>query len=373
VAAPLDRRQFLGRSLTAGVGLIAVGGGASSLLAACSSDKKSTTAAGTTLPSGSTGTAAPGSLGTLDYQLSWIKNVEFAGAYIADTDGLYTAAGFSKVNLLSGGPNVTQDAVVDSGGAFVGISAPDITASGIVNNGNKLIAVAALFQKNPFCVMSLAKNPLPNPQAMIGKKIGVQSVNEPVWNAFLKANAINPSDITLVPAQFNPQPLVDGEVDGWFSFITNEPNLLKVQGVDTVTFLLNDYKYPLVSQIYIVQTDTLTKERDKLKAFLLAEIKGWHASLKDPARGANLAVTKYGADQGLDEAEQTLESKAQNLLILDDRTKTEGIMTVTPDQITENIATLALSGIDITGDKLFDMSVLNEVYAENPDLKTVAL
>ena len=48
-------------------------------------------------------------------------------------------------------------------------------------------------------------------------------------------------------------------------------------------------------------------------------------------------------------------------------------MTVTPEQITENIATLALSGIDITGDKLFDMSVLAEVYAENPDLKTVAL
>ena len=373
MATPLDRRQFLGRSLTAGAGLVVVGGGASSFLAACSSDKKTTTSAGTTLPSGSTGTAAPGSLGTLDYQLSWIKNVEFAGAYIADTDGLYTAQGFSKVNLISGGPNVTQDAVVDSGGAFVGISAPDITASGIVNNGNKLIAVGALFQKNPFCVMSLASNPLPNPQAMIGKKIGVQSVNEPVWNAFLKANDINPSDITLVPAQFDPTPLANGEVDGWFSFITNEPNLLKVQGIDTVTFLLNDYKYPLVSQIYIVQTDTLTKERDKLKAFFKAEIQGWHAALKDPARGANLAVTKYGSDLGLTEDEQVLESKAQNLLILDDRTKTEGIMTVTPEQITENIATLALSGIDITGDKLFDMSVLAEVYAENPDLKTVAL
>jgi ABC-type nitrate/sulfonate/bicarbonate transport system substrate-binding protein len=352
--------------------LVVVGGGASSFLAACSSDKKTTTSSGTTL-GGSTGTVAAGSMGTLDYQLSWIKNTEFAGAYIADTDGLYTAAGFSKVNLISGGPNVTQDAVVDSGGAFVGISAPDILASGIVNNGNKLIAVGALFQKNPFCVMSLASNPLPNPQAMIGKKIGVQSVNEPIWNAFLKANSINPSDITLVPAQFDPTPLANGEVDGWFSFVTNEPNLLKVKGVDTVTFLLNDYKYPLVSQIYIVQTDTLTKERDKLKAFLKAEIMGWHAALKDPARGAHLAVTKYGSDLGLDEAEQVLESKAQNLLILDDRTKTEGIMTVTKEQIAENVATLALSGVDIKGDQLFDLSVLAEVYAEHPDLKTVTL
>jgi hypothetical protein len=136
-----------------------------------------------------------------------------------------------------------------------------------------------------------------------------------------------------------------------------------------VNFLLNDHNYPLVSQIYIVQTDTLTKERDKLKAFLTAEIRGWHEALKDPARGANLAVTKYGSDLGLTEEEQVLESKAQNELILDDRTKTEGIMTVTQAEIEANVATLALSGIDIEADKLFDMSVLAEVYDENPDLK----
>ena len=69
------------------------GGSASSLLAACSSDKKTTSSSGTTVAGGSSGTVAPGSLGKLDYQLSWIKNVEFAGAYIADTKGYYTDAG----------------------------------------------------------------------------------------------------------------------------------------------------------------------------------------------------------------------------------------------------------------------------------------
>ena len=65
---------------------------------------------------------------------------------------------------------------------------------------------------------------------MKGKKIGVQAVNEPVWNAFLKAAKIDPGDVTKVPAQFDPQPLVAGEVDGWFSFFTNEPNLLQHAG-----------------------------------------------------------------------------------------------------------------------------------------------
>ena len=39
---------------------------------------------------------------------------------------------------------------------------------------------------------------------MIGKKIGVQATNEAVWNAFLKANNIDPSKINKVPVQFDP-------------------------------------------------------------------------------------------------------------------------------------------------------------------------
>jgi ABC-type nitrate/sulfonate/bicarbonate transport system substrate-binding protein len=367
VAAPLDRRQFLGRSLTAGVGLIAVGGGASSLLAACSSDKKTTSASGTTLAGGSSGTVAPGSLGKLAFQLSWIKNVEFAGSFIADTNGIYKANGFSDVNLISGGPSVTQDAVVASGSALVCTSAPDITSPAILQ-GADIIAIGAQYQKNPFAIMSLATNPIPTPQDMIGKKIGVQATNTSAWTSFLKANSINESDLTTVPVEFNPQPLTTGTVDGWFSFITNEPIALKEQGFDTVTFLLNDYKYPLVSQIYVVQTSSLTQKRDQLKAFLKSEIMGWHESLKNPQTGADLAANVYGKDQNLDAAEQGLESIAQNKLILDDRTKTEGIFTVPQSMIDATVATLAIGGVDIAGDKLFDMSVLTEVYQENPDL-----
>ncbi len=369
MAAPLDRRQFLGRSLTAGVGLVVVGGGASSLLAACSSDKKTTSTSSGTTPSGSSGTVAPGSLGKLDFQLSWIKNVEFAGAYIADTNGIYKANGFADVNLISGGPSVTQDAVIASGSALVCTSAPDITSTAILG-GADIIAIGAEYQKNPFCIMSLATNPIPTPSDLVGKKIGVQATNTSAWTSFLKANNIAESDVTTVPVEFDPTPITTGTVDGWFSFITNEPIVLKEQGFDTVTFLLNDYKYPMVSQIYVTQVASLQSKRPQLKAFLKSQIMGWHESLKNPQTGADLAANTYGKDQGLDAAEQSLESVAQNKLILDDRTKTEGIFTVPQAMIDATIATLSIAGTDIAADKLFDLSVLAEVYQENPELLT---
>ncbi|MDQ1508223.1 MAG: hypothetical protein QOG50_67 [Actinomycetota bacterium] len=360
----LDRRTLLRRGALGGAGaLLLAGGGMSALLAACSSSSKSPSA-GTTPNSGTP------NYGELAFQLSWIKNVEFAGEYIADTNGYYKDVGFSSVKLISGGPTVQQDAVVASGKALVCISAPDITSNAIINGGD-LVTIGAQYQKNPFAVMSLASSPIKTPQDMIGKKIGVQATNEAVWNAFLKANKIDPSKIKKTVVQFDPQPLVAKEVDGWFSFVTNEPNLLKTQGVDTYTFLLADYKYPLVSETYVVKKSDLTNKRDEIKAMLVADIKGWHQNVKDPTLGATLAATKYGKDQKLTVAEQTLESKSENLLIATTDTKANGLFTITDALLDENIATLALANIKITKEKLFDMSVIKEVYDENPDLVAI--
>ncbi len=208
MAAPLDRRQFLGRGLVAGAGLVVVGGGASSLLAACSSDSKTTT---------STGTTAAGAARARWLRARWAPSTSSSpGSRTSSSPaptsptptGYYIDAG-----LLQGEPHLGRPER-DPGrrrrlgqGAFVGISAPDITASGIVNNGDKLIAVGALFQKNPFCIDVAGQQPARDTRrTMVGKKIGVQSVNEPVWNAFLKANELDPSSITQGAGPVRPDP-----------------------------------------------------------------------------------------------------------------------------------------------------------------------
>ena len=80
-------------------------------------------------------------LGKAALQLSWIENVEFDGSYIADTKGYYTAAGLN-VTLLSGGPNVADLAVLESGKALVALadSVVDATAN---NQGANLKVIGA--------------------------------------------------------------------------------------------------------------------------------------------------------------------------------------------------------------------------------------
>jgi ABC-type nitrate/sulfonate/bicarbonate transport system substrate-binding protein len=397
-SSPLNRRTFMIRGFQ--LSGLAIGSGA--LLDACSSSSSSSAAASSTAatPSAAASSAAPAvssaaastaassaaasapvssaassaaatapaDMGTLDFRLSWIKNVEFAGEYIADSKGYYTTEGFSTVNLQGGGPTATPietDLVQNK--TFCGISSPDITSAAIVA-GAKLKIIAAQYQKNPFAIMSLAKNPIKTPQDMIGKKIGVQATNESVWDTFLKANNLDPSKIDKVPVQFDPTPITTGTVDGWFSFITNEPITIAGKGFPVTTFLLADYNYPLVSEVYVVRTADITANRDKIKAMLRADIKGWKDNIADPGEGATLTVNTYGKGLGLAIPEQTLESAAENKLIVSADTTANGLFTITPELIAENIKTLGIGGVTITADDLFDMTILQEIYKDDPSL-----
>ena len=357
---PLDRRSFLTRGALGATGLALLGGGAGTLLGACGSDSDSDASSG-----GDSG--GSGGLGTLSYQFMWIKNAEFAGQYVADTNGYYE--GFDKVELMAGGPTVTQDAVVESGKAIIGVSDPNVTAAAILK-GADLVIVGAVYQKNPFAICSTKADPIPNPQAMIGKKIGVQATNEVIWNAFLKANDLVDADITKVPVQFDPQPLINGEVDGWFSYFTNEPNTLRIQGVEPEVFLLADYGFPITGQNQIVKRSFLEKNRAAVKAALLGDIKGWRGAVADPQLPVDLVISNYGKDSGLDPAKELLQSKDQNTLVLTPETAVNGICTMSTALQTQVIDALALVDLKIDAETLFDLSVVEEIYAENPDLKT---
>ena len=352
--------QLLGRRrLLQAAGLMLAGGPA---LVACGSDGSSPA------PAASGGKA---SFGDIAIQLSWIKNIEFAGEYFATTKGYYTAAGFSKVDLLAGGAAGTSaESALATGKAFVGLSAPTITAPAI-NKGAPLKIVGTTYQKNPFCILSVDKNPIKTPQDMIGKKIGVQTGgNDVIFSALLKANNIDPKSVEIVPVQYDPTVVTTGQVAGFMAYITNEPILLSSKGFKVTTFLLADYQLPLVAETFTVLQDSIDKDRAKVKAYLAAEIKGWKDAVASPAESANLAVTNFGKDQKLVQAEQLKEATAQNDLIVSADTKANGLFTMTDALIAENIEALGRAGTPIAAEKLFDLSLLKEVYAENPDLKS---
>jgi len=307
------------------------------------------------------------SYGTLNVQLSWIKNEEFSGEFFADTNGYFTDAGFDEV-VLTSGPS-TGVAELLSGTADVALS-DAISVGTAVADDAPLKIIGSTFQKNPFTILSLADGGnILTPEDLIGKTIGVQDSNTSLFNGFLVANDIDAADVNVVPVAYDPSVLVNGDVDGFMAYITNESITVESQGIEVSNLPFADNGLPFVAETFTTTDSYLADNREKLKAFLYSEILGWTDAVNDPEAGATLAIENYCDVDFCPNIESSkLGALAQAKLIQSDDTVANGLFTITDDLQGETIESLDAAGLKVEKDKLFDLSLLAEVYKEHPEL-----
>jgi len=328
---------------------------------------------------GAGGDAADGdaSYGEISVQYSWIKNEEFAGEFYAEENGYYDEAGFSKVYGISG-PN-TGVAVLLSNTAQVALSDAASVGAAIAEQDAPLKIIGATFQKNPFTILSLADGGnIQTPDDLKGKRIGVQDSNASVFQALLNANDIDISELTVVPVEFDPTPLTNGEVDGFMAYLTNESITVETSGYEVTNLAYADNGVPYVAEAFAVTDQYLAENRELLKAFLIAEIKGWTDVFTQPTDDTVALITKYydqAAADGdltfgpLDPQKTAKALAAQLLLIATDETDANGLFTISDALKSETLASLKAAGWALSEDQLFDTSIIDEIYAEHPELK----
>ncbi|MCX6503198.1 MAG: ABC transporter substrate-binding protein [Microbacterium sp.] len=303
----------------------------------------------------------------LTLQLSWIKNEEFCGEFFAETNGYYDEAGLA-VTMVPGPSTSTTELI--SGTADFGMS--DAVAAGtvIANEGAPLKIIGTTYQKNPFTILSLKDGgDIATVEDLKGKKIGVQDSNTSLVMAFLAANGLTTDDVTIVPVQYDPAPLINGEVDGFTAYLTNESIIVENEGYEVTNLPLADNGLPFPAETFLATDDMITNDPETVKAFLKAEIQGWSAAINDPEECARLAYEDFGADLDLNPVTSEAGAKAQlEQLVVSDETVENGIFTISDELKDATVESLADAGIVVTADQLFDTSLLEEVYAENPDL-----
>jgi ABC-type nitrate/sulfonate/bicarbonate transport system substrate-binding protein len=295
-------------------------------------------------------------------QLGWIANVEYMGMFVADNSGYYKSEGLD-MEIVPGGPAVAVAPIVASGKALVGLDSAD-TIARARKEGAKLKLIGVELQRNPTAVMSLADKPIKSPKDLVGKKFGVQQNGVEIISLFFKKNNIDPKSVTIVPVQFDPAPLVAGEVDAFMSFLTNQPIQLALKGIETNNFLLSDYGYDAWADCLVVHEDSLAdpERRKQLVGIVRATVRGWQDAVADPKRGAKLAVEVYGKSFGLDQKAQELTAEKLIPLVETDETKKNGLFTMSASGIEANVRMINDAGVPTTAAELFDTSVIEEAF-----------
>lgn len=341
---------------------------AATTLAACGSDSE--------------GGSSEEGFGTISMQYSWIKNEEFAGEFYAEDKGYYEEAGFDAVNGISG-PD-TGVAKLLSGKVQVAINDAASVGSAIAEQEAPLKIIGATFQKNPFTILSLKDGGnIATPADLKGKKIGVQDSNVNVFKAILAANGLEEKkdDITVVPVEFDPTPLMKGQVDGFMAYLTNEAITVEMAGHEITNLPYAENGVPYVAETYTVTDQYLAENRDLLKALLTAEIKGWTETFKNPSDEVVKVVTthynKAASDSDgleasfgeLDPVKTKRGLEESQKLISTPETEKNGLFTISEELQQQTVDSLAAAGWEVSAEDLFDTSIIDEIYEENPELK----
>lgn len=339
-------------------------------LAACGSDDAATAG----------GEDGDASHGEINVQYSWIKNEEFAGEFYAEENGYYDEAGFDAVNGISG-PD-TGVAKLLSGSVQVALSDAASVGAAIAEQDAPLKIIGATFQKNPFTILSLSDGAdIATPEDLVGKTIGVQDSNASVFAAILNANDIDPADVEVVPVDFDPTPLMNGEVDGFMAYLTNEAITVEEAGYEVTNLPYADNGVPYVAETFTVTEQYLAENQDLLVDFLTAEVKGWTDALTEPTEATVELVSDY-YDKAASENDEGLEAvfgaldpvktakglAAQEELVSTADTEADGLFTITEELQQQTVDSLAAAGWEVSVEELFDTSLIDRVYEENPDL-----
>ncbi|MCS5714162.1 ABC transporter substrate-binding protein [Herbiconiux sp. CPCC 205716] len=349
LALPLPPAGLSRRSLLLG-GLGVIGG--ATLLAACGSPS----------PSGS-GTGAAGS--PIGWQLSWTEDYEFAGSYLADTNGYWKNQGLT-VDMLAGGPNTNPQQLVASGQAFVSSSKAVSAANLLISDGIPLKIIGALWQKYGVTVISRSDNPITTPKDLEGKTVGVFASNDSDWAAFLEINGVDRSRITEVPGSYDITPVASGTVDAVQGYGSTRIAQL-ASDVTLETMLLADFGYNPISAAYAVKEETLQNEakRAQLVKFLRGEIQGW----QDVAFGGqldqaiDLTVNTYGKSLGLNPDEQRAGLEGQLDFVVTDESTANGLCTMSDSLIAGTQQVFDQLKLDVDVNDIVTTEILDEVYA----------
>lgn len=226
-------------------------------------------------------------------KLAWTHSVEYAGFYMAEELGYYADAGLAVE--LSTADGSDQVAAVTAGEMDFGINSADILLAERAN-GAPVVAIAAIYQRNPLALISLAEQGIERPADLVGKTIvadlGTGSTRA-IITALLRAQQIDPASVNLVArSDFSNDALFNGQGDVIDVFVNDQPVDLEQQGHSLNTILVADYGIDMYVDVIYTSERLIAEHPERVERFLRATLAGAEAALEQPEEAARLALER---------------------------------------------------------------------------------
>ncbi|WP_241674698.1 ABC transporter substrate-binding protein [Candidatus Methylobacter oryzae] len=224
-------------------------------------------------------------------QLRWRHQFQFAGYYAALEKGYYKDAGLDVV-IHEGTPGNKPVQEVLQGNAQYGEANSELLLERL--RGAPLVALAAIYQHSPSILIARKDAEISSPDDLVGKKIMLmdQTVDAD-FAAMFNNESIDISRIHIIPSSYEIDDLITGKVDAFNSYLSNEPYLLKQQGIEFTVLNPRNYGVDFYSDILFTTEDELKQHPERVKAFRQASLEGWYYAMNHPQEIIDLLLNKY--------------------------------------------------------------------------------
>jgi NitT/TauT family transport system substrate-binding protein len=227
---------------------------------------------------------------TITFGTDWKAEAEHGGYYQAIAAGIYRQHGL-EVTLRQGGPQVNHAQLLAAGRLDFNLAPNSFIPLNFVQENIPMIAVAAIFQKDPSVLIAHPGQGNDSLAALKGKPIMIGSDTRITsWN-FLKSkfgysdDQIRPYTFSVAPFLADPKAIQQG-------YLSSEPFTIEAQGIKPVVMLLADAGYSSYGSL-IQTSDKLVREKaDLVQRFVDASIEGWYSYLYGDPAPANALIKR---------------------------------------------------------------------------------
>lgn len=213
-------------------------------------------------------------------------NLPFVGVYVAKERGFFREQGLEvEIQHSTGGGQHVQ-LLLSGDVQFTTADAANVLQR-VADPGIPLVAVALIGQTGQQGWVTLADSGLDEPTDWAGKTVGYRGTVPPDLLAILKANGMTLDDVNEVNVGYQPpQLLVEGRVDVYPVFLSNEPDIIRRKlGREVNVFRASDYGMPTLGLTYVTTEDYMQEHPETVERFLRAVLRGitWARDNRDEA------------------------------------------------------------------------------------------
>ncbi len=232
---------------------------------------------------------------------NWLAQAEHGGFYQSVADGTYAACGLD-VEIVSGGPQVNNRALLLAGRIDFHMGGDMLQAFNAVKENIPVVAVAAIFQKHPQVIISHpgeadSWDELKDLTLLIGDN-GFSSYYQ--WMIAEHGFTADQRE----PYTFNPAPFIADKGKGMQGYLSSEPYAIeKEAGFKPNVFLIADAGYSSYATTIETMAETIANEPDKVKCFVDGSLIGWYNYLYGDSADADAAIIAANPDMTPDKIE----------------------------------------------------------------------